>query len=70
MNEVLNLAEMSVADLLKSTPSISRLFIEQRTACVGCNLARFCNLEDVIKTYSLDEAKFLEAISKYIVQKS
>lgn len=70
MNDVLNLAEISVADLLKSTPATARFFIEQHTACVGCYLARFCTLNDVVKTYELDEAKFFKAISKHIAQKS
>ncbi len=68
MNNGLKLTELSVADLLKIQPAATRYFIEQHAACVGCHLARFCTLDDFIKTYNLDEGKFLEVISKYIVQ--
>ena len=70
MNDILELSETSVADLLKSTPTTVRFFLEQRIACVGCSLARFCTLRDVINTYELDEKKFFEDLSKYLIHKS
>jgi len=68
MNEHLDLLDMSVSEILKSTPSTVKFFISQHTDCVGCRLAHFCSIRDVIKTYEFDEKKFLEALSKYNVQ--
>ncbi len=68
MSEHLELLDMSVEEVLKSTPSTVKFFISQHTDCVGCRLTHFCSLEDVVKTYELDEKKFLEALSKFNVQ--
>ncbi len=68
MSEYLELLDMSVEEVLKSTPSTVKFFISQHTDCVGCRLTHFCSLGDVVKTYELDEKKFLEALSKYNVQ--
>ncbi len=68
MNEHLELLDMSVEDVLKSTPSTIKFFISQHADCIGCRMAHFCSLRDVIKTYELDEKKFLKELSKYNVQ--
>ncbi|NOT05232.1 MAG: hypothetical protein HOP27_11595 [Anaerolineales bacterium] len=68
-NDVLAVPETNVADLLKSNPLIVSFFIHQQTACVGCYMAKFCTLEDVIQTYFLNKQSFLEELSKIIVQK-
>lgn len=68
MSEHLELLDMSVEEVLKSTPSTVKFFISQHSDCVGCRLAHFCTLRDVVKAYELDEKKFLEALSKYNVQ--
>ncbi|MDP1546969.1 MAG: hypothetical protein Q8L87_13200 [Anaerolineales bacterium] len=68
MNEYLEILNMSVVDVLKSAPATAKFFISQHTDCVGCRLARFCSIEDVIKTYEFDEEKFLKELSKYILQ--
>ena len=69
-NNVLAIAEITVADLLKSNPAAVSFFIHQQTACVGCYLAKFCTLEDVINTYQLSQQSFLEELAKIIVQKT
>ncbi len=68
MNENLEVLELSVADVLKHIPATVKFFINHHTDCVGCHLAHFCSLNDVVKTYELDEKKFLEDLSKYNVQ--
>lgn len=68
MSEHLELLDMSVEEVLKSTPATVKFFISQHADCIGCRLAHFCTLRDVIKTYELDEKKFLKEISKYNVQ--
>ena len=68
-NDVFAVPNTTVADLLKSNPSAVSFFIHQQTACVGCYLAKFCTLEDVINTYHLNKQSFLEELAKTIVQK-
>ena len=57
-----------MADVLKRIPATVKFFINQHTDCVGCRLAHFCSMNDVVKTYELDEKKFMEELFKYDVQ--
>lgn len=68
MNENLEVLDLSVADVLKHIPATVKFFINQHTDCVGCRLAHFCSLSDVVKTYELDETNFIEELSKYNVR--
>lgn len=52
--------DMTVAEALKpSNADVSGVFIARRTACVGCYLASFCTLEDVVKNYEIPLNEFL-----------
>jgi hypothetical protein len=64
--ETLTLLETKVVDLLQKYPQTNRFFITQKTACVGCYMARFCSLEDVISTYEIDKATFFVELKKVI----
>jgi len=64
--ETLALLETSIAELLQKFPQTSRFFISQKTGCVGCYMARFCSLEDVISTYEKDKATFFVELKKII----
>jgi hypothetical protein len=70
MNEISAIPETIVADLFKSDPGTVSFFIHQQTACVGCYLAKFCNVKDVINTYQLNKQVFLEKLADIIIQKS
>jgi hypothetical protein len=70
MNDDLAINETTVADLLKQTPMAVRFFINQQTACVGCYLAKFCTLKDVVNAYQLEEKTFLRELAKFTVKKS
>ncbi len=70
MNDDFAISETSVESLLKAPPKAVRFFLDWHLACVGCGFARFCNLGDVVKTYQLDEKKFLEEAQKIIIQQS
>ena len=70
MNDDLAINETTVADLLKKAPEAVRIFINQQTACVGCYLAKFCTLKDVVNAYQLEEKTFLQELAKFTVKKS
>jgi hybrid cluster-associated redox disulfide protein len=55
---------MPVAEALKRWPQTARVFIEHRTACVGCYLAQFCTLADVAATYRLPPGELLASLEK------
>jgi len=67
MNEDLTLSEITAADLLKKFPQqATRFFINQKTSCVGCFMAGFCTLKDVVETYELDKDSFFAELNKVI----
>ena len=55
--------EIGVAEALGRNPAVARVFIRSGAACVGCLLARFCALQDVMDAYALDEVAFLGSLS-------
>ena len=70
MNGTSEIFETTVESFMKSTPKSIRFFLDWHLACTGCGFARFCKLGDVVKTYQLDEKKFLEEAQKFVVQQS
>jgi hypothetical protein len=70
MNDISAIPETLVADLFKSNPGTVSFFIHQPTACVGCYLAKFCTVKDVINTYQLNRKVFLEKLAAIIIHKT
>jgi len=64
--ELESLRSSSVADILTAYPQTAKLFIAEKTYCIGCCLSRFCTLEDVAKIYELDVQKFLHKFQNLI----
>ncbi len=50
--------ELYVAEILQKGQAVTRVFIRNKTACVGCYLARFCTLSDVARIYDLSLEEF------------
>jgi hypothetical protein len=46
--------DWTVEQTLQAGPEISRVYIKNRTKCVGCWLQKFCTIKDVAETYDLD----------------
>ena len=67
MNDDFAISETHVESLMKTTPKAVRFFLDWHVGCPGCGFARFCTLGDVVKTYHLDEKKFLEDAKKLVV---
>jgi len=61
---------LTVSEILQKYPETSQVFIEEKTACVGCYMARFCNLRDVADSYSLEIEKLLHDLSHSIQNKT
>jgi hypothetical protein len=62
MNHLPFSPELTVAQAVEASHAIPSVFINHRTACVGCYLARFCTLRDVAKTYELSLEPFLDEL--------
>ena len=60
MNQQPLTPELTVAQVLEGSNTIPIVFLQHRTACVGCYLARFCTLRDVANTYELPLDEFLD----------
>jgi len=52
----------TVEEALKQGQHTARVFIRNRTACVGCYLAHFCTLEDVANIYGLSLKNLLDEL--------
>ena len=54
----------TVSDALQKYPEASRAFIERRTFCLGCHMARFCTLRVVANVYDLEVETLIREIQQ------
>lgn len=57
---------LAISELLAAYPRTVPVFLELRMSCVGCHLARFCTLEDVVRVYGLALEDLLERLRKAV----
>ena len=57
---------MTVAELFQRWPQAIPLFLELRTACVGCWMAPFDTLEEVSRNYGLQMGPFIARLEAAI----
>jgi hypothetical protein len=50
--------------ILARWPWTAQALVDLRTACVGCQMARFCTLDDVALHYRLDKEQLLQALQQ------
>ncbi len=55
-----------VQTVLDDLPALAAVFFALETACVGCQLARFCTLADVAVTYQISPDQLLGKIQAAI----
>lgn len=58
----------TVFEILQTCPEVSQVFLEKKTSCVGCYMARFCNLKDVARVYSLDTETLVYEIQQAAIK--
>jgi hybrid cluster-associated redox disulfide protein len=56
------LAGLSVSDVLQQWPQTADAFQRRRMACIGCALAPFFTIADVVDVYGLSNNAFLEEL--------
>ena len=54
---------LTVADVLARWPETAAVFLKHKTACVGCTMAPFETLQDVVVNYDLSGEEFLQELS-------
>ncbi len=62
--------DLTVAQILSLRPETAAVFVRYRTGCVGCHLARFCTLKDVVRSYSLPMEKLAGDLRQCIREES
>jgi len=61
---------LTVSEILQKYPETSQVFMEEKTACVGCYMARFCNLRDVSQVYGLETETLVHEIQQVAINKT
>ena len=59
-----SLQDLTVQEILRRRPDAAQAFIEMRTQCVGCLMARFCTPRDVAAYYAIDVEDLLSLLEK------
>lgn len=59
MNASMPLSTLTADEIMQHWPETSEVFLRFRTDCVGCAMAGYCTLEEVIDLYGLRETEFL-----------
>lgn len=54
----------TVREVFRNLPEARRIFIQHRTDCVGCGLARFCTLAEVAAIYEINLPTLLEGLQQ------
>jgi hybrid cluster-associated redox disulfide protein len=60
----------TVSEILQKYPGTNRVFLEKKTFCLGCYMARFCDLRDVARVYSLETETLLHEIQQAAIDKT
>ena len=60
----------TVSEILQKYPGTSQVFLEKKTFCLGCYMARFCNLRDVARVYRLETEIFVHEIQQATINKT
>lgn len=58
--------DMTVAEVLEAWPETVAVFQEFKTACVGCVMAPFDNMNDVAHIYEMDLTRLMDALERAI----
>lgn len=59
-------SRLYVDRILRRWPQAAAVFIQAKTACVGCPLSRFCTLEDVASYYKLRVETLVERLQENV----
>ena len=60
----------TVSEILQKYPETRQVFIERKTLCLGCYMARFCNLKDVAQAYRLETETLVHEIQNATINKT
>jgi hybrid cluster-associated redox disulfide protein len=59
----------TVSEILQKYPETRQVFIERKTLCLGCYMARFCNLRDVSQVYRLETETLVHEMQQAAINK-
>jgi hypothetical protein len=66
MDTLLFRPKLTVAATLEKNARVFKVFMQNKTKCIGCYLARFCTLQDVAATYNLELESFMAQLQQTV----
>lgn len=57
-------ADQLVDDVMRRWPATVRVFLDFRTRCVGCPIARFHTVADACREHGIEPARFLAELRR------
>ena len=60
----------TVFEILQKYPGTRQVFIEKKTLCLGCYVARFCSLREVARVYKLETETLVDEIRQAAINKT
>lgn len=66
MDKLLFYPELTVAETFKKDARVFKVFIQNKTACVGCDLSRFCQLKEAAVTYNIELDVFIDQLQQAV----
>lgn len=67
MNTLPLTSHMTIAEILQRWPETAAVFQRLRTACVGCDMAPFCSVNDAATHYDLDADQLLVELDVAVI---
>lgn len=58
--------DLIVADVLKAWPQTIPVFLGHKLGCIGCAMAGFDTLQDIVRIYQLPADQFLDELEKAV----
>ena len=55
-----------VSTVLETRPQVMLVFKNMKLDCLGCEMAVYCTISDVVREYSLDRVRFLQDLNHII----
>jgi hypothetical protein len=59
-------SDWTVKKTLHEYPDAARIFIQMKTDCIGCPLARFCTLQEVELDFKLSPGSLVNPLQEFL----
>lgn len=56
--------DQTVEEVFNKWPKLIFTFLDHKLDCVGCYMAKYCSIKNVLQSYDLDTIRFLGEVSE------